>query len=191
MYDNVEGYEIIGESVKSATSIKLGAIFGTDIKRYKEEIQNPENVQYPNFFIYQPSANITPTTRNRWNIDYLINIRYRYVEDIETVTTLQQNLDQMALNLMAQFTEIQLERPVKVKNARYEKAEGVLQFFFNVTVMIKRQLTEDEKMRILKLNEELKREEMEQEQQEESTNNNPTDIVTEPTEPVENNEEDE
>ena len=158
MYDNVEGYEIIGESVKSATSIKLGAIFGTDIKRYKEEIQNPENVQYPNFFIYQVSANITPTTRNRWNIDYLMNIRYRYVEDIETVTTLQQNLDQMALNLMAQFTEIRLERPVKVKNARYEKAEGVLQFFFNVTVMIKRQLTEDEKMRILTLNEKLKEE---------------------------------
>lgn len=148
-------YEIIGESVKSATSIKLGEIFGTDIKRYKESVTN---VQYPNFFIYQVSANITPTTRNRWNIDYLINIRYRYVQDVETVTNLEQNLDAMALDLMAQFTEIQLERPVKVRNARYEKADGVLQFFFNVTVMIKRQLTEDEKMRILTLNEKLKEE---------------------------------
>lgn len=148
-------YEIIGESVKSATSIKLGEIFGTDIKRYKESVTN---VQYPNFFIYQVSANITPTTRNRWNIDYLMNIRYRYVQDVETVTNLEQNLDAMALDLMAQFTEIQLERPVKVRNARYEKADGVLQFFFNVTVMIKRQLTEDEKMRILTLNEKLKEE---------------------------------
>lgn len=148
-------YEIIGESVKSATSIKLGEIFGTDIKRYKESVTN---VQYPNFFIYQVSANITPTTRNRWNIDYLINIRYRYVQDVETVTNLEQNLDAMALDLMAQFTEIQLERPIKVRNARYEKADGVLQFFFNVTVMIKRQLTEDEKMRILTLNEKLKEE---------------------------------
>lgn len=148
-------YEIIGESIKSATSIKLGEIFGTNIKRYKESVTN---VQYPNFFIYQVSANITPTTRNRWNIDYLMNIRYRYVQDVETVTNLEQKLDEMALNLMAQFTEIQLERPVKVKNARYEKADGVLQFFFNVTVMIQRQLTEDEKMRILKLNEKLKEE---------------------------------
>lgn len=148
-------YEIIGESIKSATSIKLGEIFGTDIKRYKESVTN---VQYPNFFIYQVSANITPTTRNRWNIDYLMNIRYRYVQDVETVTNLEQNLDAMALDLMAQFTEIQLERPVKVRNARYEKADGVLQFFFNVTVMIKRQLTEDEKMRILTLNEKLKEE---------------------------------
>lgn len=148
-------YEIIGESVKSATSIKLGEIFGTGIKRYKESVTN---VQYPNFFIYQVSANITPTTRNRWNIDYLMNIRYRYVQDVETVTNLEQNLDAMALDLMAQFTEIQLERPIKVRNARYEKADGVLQFFFNVTVMIKRQLTEDEKMRILTLNEKLKEE---------------------------------
>lgn len=148
-------YEIIGESVKSATSIKLGEIFGTDIKRYKESVTN---VQYPNFFIYQVSANITPTTRNRWNIDYLMNIRYRYIQDVETVTNLEQNLDAMALDLMAQFTEIQLERPIKVRNARYEKADGVLQFFFNVTVMIKRQLTEDEKMRILTLNEKLKEE---------------------------------
>ena len=148
-------YEIIGESVKSATSIKLGEIFGTGIKRYKESVTN---VQYPNFFIYQVSANITPTTRNRWNIDYLMNIRYRYVQDVETVTKLEQNLDAMALDLMAQFTEIQLERPIKVRNARYEKADGVLQFFFNVTVMIKRQLTEDEKMRILTLNEKLKEE---------------------------------
>ena len=148
-------YEIIGESIKSATSIKLGEIFGTDIKRYKDSVTI---VQYPNFFIYQVSANITPTTRNRWNIDYLMNIRYRYVQDVETVTDLYQNLDAMALDLMAQFTEIQLERPVKVRNARYEKADGVLQFFFNVTVMIKRQLTEDEKMRILTLNEKLKEE---------------------------------
>lgn len=148
-------YEVIGESVKSAISIKLGQIFGTGVKRYKESITN---MQYPNFFIYQVSQDITPDTRNRWNINYLMNIRYRYVEDIETVTNIEQQLDAISLQLLTEFTEIQLERPVKVKNARCEKADGVLQFFFNVLVRIKRELTEDEKMELLKLNERLKEE---------------------------------
>lgn len=148
-------YEIIGESVKSATSIKLGQIFGTDIKRYKEAVTN---VQYPNFFIYIVSPSIEPDTKNRWNMDYLVNIRYRYVKDIETVTDLEQNLDEIGFRLLTEFMSINLERPVKVRNARYEKADGVLQFFFNVTVRVQKELTEDEKMRILSLNERLKEE---------------------------------
>lgn len=148
-------YEIIGESIKSATSIKLGEIFGTDIKRYKESIIN---IQYPNFFIYQVSANIESDTYNRRIINYLVNIRYRYVEDISTVSNLEENLDKMGLKLMTEFNTIQLEKPMKVLNARYEKADGVLQFFFNINVRIKKELTEEEKMQILKLNERLKEE---------------------------------
>lgn len=148
-------YEIIGESIKSATSIKLGEIFGTDIKRYKESIIN---IQYPNFFIYQVSANIESDTYNRRIINYLVNIRYRYVKDISTVSNLEENLDKMGLKLMTEFNTIQLEKPMKVLNARYEKADGVLQFFFNINVRIKKELTEEEKMQILKLNERLKEE---------------------------------
>lgn len=150
-------YEVIGESIKSATSIKLSDIFGDGVRRYKESITN---IQYPNFFIYQVSQDITPDTRNRWNIGYLMNVRYRYVEDVETVTNLEQQLDAISLKLLTEFTEIQLERPLKVKNARCEKADGVLQFFFNVDVRVKRELTEDEKMQLLKLNERLKKEDM-------------------------------
>lgn len=150
-------YEVIGESVKSATSIKLSNIFGDGVRKYKESITN---IQYPNFFIYQVSQDITPDTRNRWNISYLMNVRYRYVEDVETVTNLEEQLDAISLKLLTEFTEIQLERPLKVKNARCEKADGVLQFFFNVNVRVKRELTEDEKMQLLKLNERLKKEDM-------------------------------
>ena len=150
-------YEVIGESVKSATSIKLSNIFGAGVHKYKESITK---IQYPNFFIYQVSQDITPDTRNRWNIGYLMNVRYRYVEDVETVTNLEQQLDAISLKLLTEFTEIQLERPLKVKNARCEKADGVLQFFFNVDVRVKRELTEDEKMQLLKLNERLKKEDM-------------------------------
>lgn len=130
-------YEVIGESIKSATSIKLGQIFSTDIKRYKE---NVTNMQYPNFFIYQVSSSIEPDTTNKWQIDYLIDIRYRHAKDTSLLTNLEQKLDEVALKLMSEFTELQLERPVKVKNARYEKNDGVLHFFFNVSVRIMRQL---------------------------------------------------
>lgn len=146
-------YSVIGESIKSATSIKLGEIFGTDTKRYKEAVTN---LQYPNFFIYQVSSNIEPDTKNRWKIDYLMNIRYRYVKDTATVSNLEQQLDAIGLQLMAEFTDITLGRIVKVKNARYEKADGVLQFFFNVTIRIQRDLPKDEVMRYLNLNEEVK-----------------------------------
>lgn len=145
-------YEVIGESVKSATSIKLGEIFGEDTKRYKEAVTK---MTYPNFFIYQVSANIIPNTQNRWHIDYLMNIRYRVAEDTTNLTTLEQELDKVALKLMAEFTEIQLERPIFVRNARYEKVDGVLQFFFNVTVRIQRELEKQPIQQKLNFNEEV------------------------------------
>lgn len=145
-------YKVIGESVKSAISIKLGEIFGEDTNRYKEAVTK---MLYPNFFIYQVSADITPNTVNRWHIDYLMNIRYRVAEDTTNITTLEQKLDEVALKLMAEFTEIQLERPVFVRNARYEKVDGVLQFFFNVTVRIQRELEEEPVQEKLNINEEV------------------------------------
>lgn len=150
-------YEIIGETIKSATSIKLGEIFGSDTKRYKE---NVTNMQYPNFFIQQLTQNITPDTKDRWMIDYLVTIRYRYVKDTTTVTNLEQKLDEIGLKLTTEFTELQLEKPVKVKNARYEKDEGVLHFFFNVSVQIKRLLEEKPRQENLKVNENIINEEV-------------------------------
>lgn len=145
-------YEVIGESVKSATSVKLGEIFGTDTKRYKESITK---MTYPNFFIHQVSTNIEPNTTNRWHIDYLINIRYRVAKDTTNITTLEQQLDAVALKLMTEFTEIQLERPIFVRNARYEKVDGVLYFFFNVTVRIQRELEQGPIQQKLNINEEV------------------------------------
>ena len=133
-------YEVIGESIKSAISIKLGEIFGTDTYRYKEKVTK---MQYPNFFIYLVNPTITPNTQNRWHIDYLINIKYRYAEDTTNITNLEQELDRIAFKLMTEFTEIQLERPIFVRNARYEKSDGILEFFCNVTLRIERKLEEE------------------------------------------------
>ena len=55
-------YEIVGESVKSAMSIKLGQIF-PDITRYKEAITT---LKYPHFFIYQISMETIAQEKNRY-----------------------------------------------------------------------------------------------------------------------------
>ena len=146
------GYEIIGESIKSATSIKLGTIFGNNTIRYKEKVSNP---LYPNFFIYQVSTTPVAKGKNRWELDYLINIRYRYAEDVTNITNIEQKLDEIGLALCTQFTEIDLELPVKTYNRRYEKADGVCQFFCNIKIIIKADLPEEVKMQQLELNEEV------------------------------------
>lgn len=133
-------YEIIGESIKSATSIKLGELFNNPI-RYKENITNQ---QYPNFRIIQVNVNITPRQtlvesalnydKRRIQLDYLINIQYRVAEDTETITTLRRQLDEVGIKLLSEFKAIDLGTPIWTKNNRYEIVDGVLQYFFNVTV---------------------------------------------------------
>lgn len=145
------GYEIVGESIKSAISIKLGEIFGQDAIRYKEQVTN---VKYPNFFINQVSVTPTARGRDRWEIDYLINIRYRYSEDTSTVTNLEQKLDEIGLALCTQLTEINLELPVKTYNRSYEKVDGICQFFCNVKIFATT-MEEFVKMQKLELNEEV------------------------------------
>lgn len=160
-------YEIIGETIKSATSIKLGDIFKvatikdgvttyTYPTRYKENITKPK---YPSFWIIQVSQSVTPkglsntsalnSKRNRIQIDYLINIQYRLAENTETVSNLRQQLDAVGLKLNTEFTELNLEKPTKIKNARYEIVDGVLQFFFNITVFAIPDIDDDVLMNIL------------------------------------------
>ena len=173
-------YEIIGETIKSATSIKLGEIFRTPVIqngqqvvqngqpvynypiRYKENITNP---QYPNFSIVQVNLNVTPQQSlrqsalnkvvKRIQLDYLMNIQYRVVENTESITNLQQQLDAVGLKLLAEFDELPLELPTKVKNCRYEKADGVLQFFFEVTVYANPSVTQEPIMQDMSLDESL------------------------------------
>lgn len=145
------GYEIIGETIKSATSIKLGQIFDNP-KRYKENVTNP---QYPNFSIIQVDMSVTPAGRKRMQLDYLINIQYRVAENTESISNLQQQLDAVGLKLCAELTELDLELPTKTKNRRYEKADGVCQMFFNITVYANPETEEETKMQVLDLDENL------------------------------------
>lgn len=147
-------YEIIGETIKSATSLKLGEIFGNDTIRYKENITK---MKYPNFYINQLSVNITPagTKNKRVQLDYYINIQYRIAENLETVSNINQQLDNIGFRLCNELTELDLELPTKTKNREYEKIDGILQFFFNITVFAIPETEEEIKFRELKLNEEV------------------------------------
>ena len=144
-------YEIIGETIKSATSLKLGEIFNNPI-RYKE---NVTNMKYPNFFIKQVNLEISYAGRNRLRLDYLMNIRYRIASDLSLVTNIEQQLDEVGLKLCAELTELDLELPTKTKNRTYEKDDGVLQFFFNITVFAEPEEEEKDKFKNLELNEEV------------------------------------
>ena len=159
-------YEIVGETIKSATSIKIGEIFKiatnqtdnqgniiyTYPKRYKENITNPT---YPNFWIKQLIQNITPMGIGikRMQLDYLMDIQYRVAENTENITNLNQQLDEVGLKLCTEFTELNLELPTKIKNAYYEKQDGVLHFFFNITIYAIPETEEEIKMQILDLEE--------------------------------------
>ena len=158
-------YEIIGESIKSATSIRLGELFDNPI-RYKENITNQ---QYPNFHIIQINTNITPRQHlpesvlnndlRRVQIDYSMNIQYRVASDTELITNLRQRLDEIGLKLVSEFNYITLDRPMWVTNSRYEIVDGVLQFFFNVAVFATLEQQDDPTMEDLTIEENLKEEE--------------------------------
>ena len=156
-------YAVIGETIKSATSIKIGEIFKTASivdgktvytypKRYKENITNP---QYPNFNIIQVNVNVEHAGKTRLQLDYLINVQYRVAENTEVVSNLQQRLDEVGLKLCAELTELQLELPTKTKNRYYEKVDGVCQMFFNITVYANPETEESPKMQVLDFEENL------------------------------------
>ena len=84
-----------------------------------------------------------------------MNIRYRVASDTSLITDLQQRLDDVGLKLCAELTELDLELPTKTKNRTYEKDDGVLQFFFNITVFANPQEEDVEKFKNYKLNEEV------------------------------------
>lgn len=150
-------YEIIGESIKSATSLKLGELFPNCV-RYKENITNQT---YPNFHIVQVNVNATPRQRvvqraynkecRRIQLDYLMNIQYRVAKDTEAITNLRQQLDNIGLKLLVDFKDLNLNYPTEVNNARYEIVDGILQFFFNIRIFIETDLQNNAIMQELQI----------------------------------------
>lgn len=125
--------EIIGESIKSASGAEIMKSF-PGATWYKEQITT---LKYPHFFVHQLTLDITEDRKNRWWISALMNIRYRIAADPTTDSKLQEKLDAVGLQLLCDLQNIYLiDILVKIRNARYEKVDGVLFFFYDIKFQV-------------------------------------------------------
>ena len=128
--------EITGESIKGAIGRELRVII-PEATLYREAITNVANLRFPHIFTNQLSIGSYEERRGYYWLTYLVNLRYRHVSDPITSSTLQENLDRVGLLLTAGLQRIRIgEVIIPIKEARYEKVDGVLQFFCNITIQI-------------------------------------------------------
>lgn len=139
--------EIDSEDIKQCIVEQLLKI-APDVTVYKEA---KSKLQYPHFFIYQVDVIDEEERKNVHFITYSIDVRYRVVDDPSTDLKLQQNLDSMTLTLLSKFNIINFEdSKVRCLDKNCEKVDGVLHFFFNIKVMVK-DISEEEKPKLDKL----------------------------------------
>ena len=144
-------YELVANSVTGALGKELNRIFPT-VPWYRET--SPAQLRdYPQFFVHQLTLDTQAERQNHWIVNYLVNIRYHAAADPATVVSgLQEELDDMAIKLMAELECIQWELPVRVLNPRTEKVDGVLHYFCNISVMCRKPLPEEIKQMELDVN---------------------------------------
>lgn len=141
---------IYGETIKTAFAQRLAELF-PDVSIFKEE-EDQAN-EFPNFFILQLTMSTEEDRKDHYFITYYVNIRYREAADINTVQKLEQKLDKVGADLIINLVDIPINgKPVKLRNCNYEKIDGVLQFFANVTVQVVKEPEIYPKFDKLKLN---------------------------------------
>lgn len=134
-------YEIIGESVKDAVIRELVRLFPNPPYFVYSETISPVNLRFPHFFVFQLSVNAEEERKDYWWIDYLINIRYRHVDNPQIFgTNIEKALDDVSFELMSGLDTINwfgTRHKVKMSRAN-EKIDGVLQCFYNVRIHAQR-----------------------------------------------------
>lgn len=140
------------EEIKNAIANKLLEI-APECAIYKEAVSVP---LYPHFFVTVISLSDTEDRRKRHILSYQLNVRYRVKSDPSTDLKLEQDLDAMALRLMAGFNIIDCEdMKVKCLNKHSEKVDGVLHFFTTIDVQVMLKDTEAETVKQGKLDVEI------------------------------------
>lgn len=125
---------IYGETIKTAFATRLLELF-PNVKIYKEK--EDEQDEFPNFFILQLTLNSEEDRKDHYWLTYYVTIRYRQVADITTEPKLQQKLDDIGSEMIINLVDIPINgKPIKLRNCNYEKVDGVLHFFANVTVQV-------------------------------------------------------
>ena len=126
---------IYGETIKNGFAEKLTELYPT-IAIYKE-IEDNEEVTFPNFFILQLTLDSEEDRKDHYFHNYYVTVRYREVADVALEDRIEQKLDKVSNNLITNLVEIPINnKPVKLRNCRTEKVDGVLHFFANVRVQV-------------------------------------------------------
>lgn len=135
--------KIIGETIKNAILRKLLEIF-PEYYVYKEE---QSTLLFPHFFILQLNLSSTEDRKDHYFQTYVMNIRFRQVADVATEPKIEQKLDDVGVKLLTDFTEVEIAgRPVKIREAYYEKVDKVLHYSCQIKIQLEKEKPEEIKM---------------------------------------------
>ena len=136
--------KIISETIKSSIA-KVLVMNYSDVKIYKNKVE--QGISLPCFFISQIDTEFEKKARNRFEINYLMNIRYHSNNATRT------NLEEIALNLFDILETLNIEgsRPIYGRKLRYEVVDDILQFFVSYKLTVRRDLSTEIKMNELDL----------------------------------------
>lgn len=141
--------KLTSETIKNAVFKELQTVF-PNISVYKEQSTLPN---FPHFFINQLNLSTSENRKNHYFQTYLMNIRYRQVADVSNEAKIEQELDEVGHKLIEDFVKIQLNnRPHKIKEAYYEKVDGVLHFSCQIKIQVEKQKEDSVKMEHLENN---------------------------------------
>lgn len=126
-------FSILGETVKVELVKELVTNF-PNVETYKEKNDDPN---FPNFFVLLLELNKERIINDYYSLEYFFTIRYRQIADINLDPKLQDNLDDMALDMMYHLRSIEINGlRLPLYESRYEKVDGVLHYFCNVKLRV-------------------------------------------------------
>lgn len=125
-----------------------------NIVPYSEAIP-PQSLFFPNFHIQLIQLTINrQLSDDLYFVNYFYTIKYRHANEPTLVTNLAQQLDNVGFALMTEFKHLVTPEGVhmRLRDQYYTKADGDLNFFFNLRFLIKKEEVEEVKMQNLHLN---------------------------------------
>ena len=120
---------IVSETIKNAVVHKLLECL-PDVNIYKESTSTP---LFPYAVVNQLGIQCQEERNGYFLLTYNMQVQYKPSYDISTEPRLQQELDRVAMELMAAFDLLESDGEyVRCSEKSYEKVEGVLIFSFDV-----------------------------------------------------------
>lgn len=123
-------------------AIKLNSVFGSDYKIYKENVE--QGLVEPAFSIVLLEAEQTPRISNRYFRTYPFDIHY--FPKTKTKTEMYEVGEKLLIEMES------LDNLYRSNKMRYEVIDGVLHFFVNYDLFVKKQVDEVESMAELTVN---------------------------------------